>query len=171
MIRLLTLCLLTLALSACGFHLRNALSLPTDLGPVRVIAADPYSSLAESLSQALERAGALPAAADASTGVATLQVVSERWSTRPLAIDERGRAQEFTLRYAVIFKLSRADGSVAVPQQVIELSRDYVAPPNDAIGQASQSELLARELRRDMTASVLRRVEAVSRTPRPAGAK
>lgn len=163
MTRLLTICLLTLALSACGFHLRNALSLPTELGPVRVIASDPYSALAESLSQALERAGAVPAAADASTGVATLQVVSERWASTPLAIDQLGRAQEYTLRYAVIFKLTRADGSVAVPQQVIELSRDYVAPPNDSIGQSSQAELLARELRREMTASVLRRIEAVSR--------
>ena len=163
MIRLLLATFLALSLGACGFHLRNALTLPADLGPVRVIAVDPYSALGESLAQALERAGATPAAADAKGPVATLQIVSERWANTPLAIDQLGRAQEYTLRYAVAFTLTRADGAVLVPRQVIELSRDYVAPPSDSIGQASESELLARELRREMTASVLRRVEAVSR--------
>ena len=37
MIRPVAVTLLALALSACGFHLRNALSLPADLGPVRVV--------------------------------------------------------------------------------------------------------------------------------------
>ena len=50
--------LMTLMLSACGFHLRSALTLPPDLGPVRVVAGDPYSPLAESLAVALEHAGA-----------------------------------------------------------------------------------------------------------------
>ena len=44
---------LVLALSACGFHLREALELPPDLGPVRVVSVDRYSPLAESLSQSL----------------------------------------------------------------------------------------------------------------------
>jgi len=53
--------LLPLVLAACGFHLRNALALPSDLGPLRVVTSDPYSQLGESLSEALLRAGATPA--------------------------------------------------------------------------------------------------------------
>ena len=71
------------------------------------------------------------------------------------------------LRYAVVFSLRRADGSVAVPQQSVELSRDYLAPALDSIGKASERELLVRELQRDMAASILRRVDAASA---PAGA-
>ena len=40
-------------LSACGFHLRGALALPADIGPIRVTAGDPYSPLAQGLAQAL----------------------------------------------------------------------------------------------------------------------
>ena len=47
-----------------------------------------------------------------------------------------------------------------VPQQAVELSRDYMAPPADSIGTTSERELLARELRRDMAAAILRRVDA-----------
>jgi len=150
-------------LTGCGFHLRNALNLPANLGPIRVLASDPYSALAENLAEGLKRAGAQAAPADATEGVATLQVISEQWADTPISYDQFSRAQEFTLRYAVIFTLRRADGSVAVPQQAVELGRDYLAPAVDSIGKASERELLVRELRRDMAVAILRRVDAASK--------
>ena len=155
--------LLAFALSGCGFHLRDALSLPSDLGPLRVVSPDPYSPLATEVSEALSRAGAIPAAPDATTGVATLRIVSERWASTPISVDVEGRAQEYTLRYAVIFRLNRADGSEMVPQQVIELSRDYISVPTNSSGTEGEREILSRELRHEMAASILRRVDAASR--------
>ena len=161
--RLLALVLAAGLLSGCGFHLRNALNLPENLGPVRVLASDPYSPLAENLADGLRRAGAQPAATDAIDGVATLQVISEQWADTPISHDQFGRAQEFTLRYAVIFSMRRGDGSIVVPQQAVELSRDYLAPVVDSIGKASEREMLVVELRRDMAAAILRRVDAASK--------
>jgi LPS-assembly lipoprotein len=154
-------------LSGCGFHPRNAPSLPTNLGPVRVLANDPYSALADNLADGLQRAGAEAAPADATTGVATLQVISEQWADTPISQDQFGRAQEFTLRYAVVFTLRRGDDSVVVPQQAVELSRDYLAPALDSIGKASERELLVRELRRDMATAILRRVDAATKHAAP----
>ena len=161
--RLAILALSAALLSGCGFHLRNALNLPADLGPVRVLAADRYSPLADMLADGLQRAGAQAAPAEASDGVATLQVLSEQWADTPISNDQSGRAQEYALRYAVVFSLRRADGSSAVPQQAVELSRDYLAPAVDSIGKASEREMLVRELRRDMAAAILRRVDAASK--------
>lgn len=166
--RLATFILATALLTGCGFHLRNALTLPQDLGPVRVLASDPYSPLAQSLADGLQRAGAQAAPADAGEGVATLQVVTEQWADTPISHDQFGRAQEFSLRYAVIFTLRRADGSTAVPQQAVELARDYLAPAVDSIGKASEREMLVRELQRDMAAAILRRVDAASKPVPPA---
>jgi LPS-assembly lipoprotein len=154
--------LLLLGLAACGFHLRDALLLPPDLGPLRVAARDPDSALALALEQSLARAGATMAAEDA-TDVATLNLVGERWGNTPISVDQFGRAQEFTLRYAAIFNLRRADGSDLVPQQAIELSRDYISVPTRSIGTEGERETLSREMRRDMVASILRRIDAVSR--------
>lgn len=163
MIRKTCILVLALALSGCGFHLRNALSLPPDLGPVQVQSSDPYSPLALSLSQALERAGATLVQGEPEDDVAVLELLSERWGNRPLSIDQRGRAQEFSLRHAVVFELRAADGRVLVPRQVIELSREYVAPPTNAIGTDSERGILAREMQREMTASILRRIDAAVR--------
>jgi LPS-assembly lipoprotein len=155
-------CLLALLVSACGFHLRNALTLPPDLGPVRVESRDPYSPLALSLEQALRRAGAEVVEVP-SRDVAVLDIVSERWANMPLSVDAQGRALEYTLRYAVFFELRDADGTTVVPQQGVELMRDYVSPPENTIGTDSESEILARELRREMIAAVLRRIDAAAR--------
>lgn len=166
--RLAAIALAAALLTGCGFHLRNALNLPQDLGPVRVVAGDPYSALADFLAEGLQRAGAQAAPAGADTGVATLRIISEQWADTPISYDQFGRAQEFSLRYAVIFSMRRADGSEAVPQQAVELSRDYLAPAVDSIGKASERELLVRELRREMAAAILRRVDAASKPATPA---
>ncbi|MBN8262997.1 MAG: hypothetical protein J0L59_11790 [Xanthomonadales bacterium] len=166
--RLASFALAAALLSGCGFHLRNALNLPENLGPVRVVAGDPYSALADNLAEGLQTAGAQAAPAGAETGVATLRIVSEQWADTPISHDQFGRAQEFSLRYAVIFSMQRADGSVVVPQQAVELARDYLAPAVDSIGKASERELLVRELRRDMAAAILRRVDAASKPAAPA---
>ena len=71
---------LLLPLAGCGFQLRSALVLPPDIGPVTVIARDPYSPLADTLARSLERAGAIPAAADAVETSARLEILSEKWA-------------------------------------------------------------------------------------------
>lgn len=152
-------CLAALLLAGCGFHLRDALVLPPDLGPVRVVAADPYSSLAQSLADALERAGAV-APASPREEAATLRVSSERWASTPIAIDQFGRAQEYSLRYAVVFELQRADGTALIPSQAVELSRDYVSSPTNLIGSESERDILASELRREMSGAILRRIDS-----------
>lgn len=171
--RLFALVLAAVVLSGCGFHLRNRIALPADLGPVRVAGATTsYSELVTSLSRGLQAAGATLATQvgdeqpedDGAEQVATLRVVSERWGDLPIAIDEAGRAQEFTLRYAVVFAFKKADGTDLVPQQVVELSRDYVSPPEDATGTTTEREVLADELRREMSASILRRIDGVVRS-------
>lgn len=162
MIRRLFPLVLVLALSACGFHLRSALTLPPDLGPVKVVSVDRRSPLAESLAQALTRAGAVPATS-ATAAAAVLDLQAERWGDTPISVDSFGRAQEFSLRYAVVFELRKADGTRLVPRQTIELTRDYISIPANPIGTEGERDILVRELRREMTASVLRRIDAVTR--------
>ena len=169
MTRFLLALVLTTTLAGCGFHLRNKLMLPADAAAVKVVSTAPYSELAKLLRRGLQSSGAVVADADSvddstdGVPVAQLQVVSERWGDLPIAIDAQGRAQEYSLRYAVIFVFRREDGSVLVPQQVIELSRDYVSPPTDATGTTTEREILADELRREMSASIIRRIDSVVR--------
>ena len=159
--RLLALLLSVVAASACGFHLRDALRLPENLGPVRVVSVDRYSPLAQSLSLSLERGGAQIAGTDV-PDASVLDVLSEQWGDTPVAVDAFGRTQELSLRYAVVFELRTGDGTLLVPRQTIELSRDYVSNPVNAIGTEGERDILMRELRREMVAAIVRRIDAYS---------
>lgn len=141
MTRILLALVLVLGLAGCGFHLRNKLMLPTDTAPVKVVSTAPYSELVKLLNRSLLASGAKLADEDSKGPSTQLRVLSERWGDLPIAIDSQGRAQEYSLRYAVIFIFRREDGSELVPQQVIELSRDYVSPPTDATGTTTEREI------------------------------
>jgi LPS-assembly lipoprotein len=154
---------LALAVSACGFHLRDALVLPSDIGTVRVASVDRYSPLADSLTHSIQRAGAQIASTD-DPNATVVDLLSERWGDTPISVDQFGRAQEFNLRYAVVFEVRKADGTKPVPRQAVELARDYVSNPVNAIGTEGERELLVKELRREMAASIIRRLGAVART-------
>ena len=172
--RLLISLLVAAGLAGCGFHPRNALMLPADVPAVQVTSNVPYSELSKLLERNLRASGAQiitsagddadPGKVELAADAARLQVLSERWGDLPIAIDGQGRAQEYRMRYAAIFVFKRADGTELVPQQVIELSRDYVAPPTDATGTTTEREILATELRREMAASILRRIDGVVRS-------
>lgn len=159
---------LAVSLSACGFHLRNTLTLPEDAPAVKVDSAVRYSELVKHLNRGLRASGASviedeAPVAEGRQPFAHLRIRSERWGDLPIAIDGRGRAQEYSLRYAVIFSFAHPDGTVLVPEQVIEISRDYISQPSDVTGTATERELLADELRREMSASILRRIDSVIR--------
>src|SRR3546814_9462023 len=64
---------------------------------------------------------------DAADNVATLRIHLEKWGSTPISIDQFGRAQEYTLRYAVVFSLDKADGSNVVPEQTVERSEEHTS--------------------------------------------
>ena len=162
------LCTLVIGMmTGCGFYLRGHLTLPPDFAEVQVQSSTPYSTLVKILRQMI-RASNISVVADneaASAGavVGQLNILSERWGDLPIAIDAHGRVQEYSVRYATLFTLIDAKNTVIVPQQMVELSRDYLSPPQDATGTATEREILANELRREMAASILRRVDSVVR--------
>ena len=158
---LLLLCLFAV-LAGCGFHPRNTLALADELGPVKVVTADPYSPLAYGLSTDLRRAGA--EAAVEGQPSSTLHVRSERIATRPLSVDRNATVREYESRYVVKFELLDAAGKAVVPLQEVVLAREYTYDALRPSGSPQEQELLQTELRREMQVAILRRIGAVLRT-------
>jgi len=98
--------------------------------------------------------------------IASLRIGEETWSTKPLSVDELARVREYITRYRVQFSLVDASGNVLVAPQTLELSREYTYDITASAGSPAEQELIQRELRRDMEAAILRRLDVVLR-PRP----
>ena len=154
-------------ITGCGFYLRGRLTLPPDMTAIRIQSSTPYSALVKLLRQTI-RASKIAVTDDetataGATTVGQLTILTERWGDLAISIDNHGRAQEYSVRYATLFTLVDGKDRVIVPQQMIELSRDYLSPPQDATGTATEREILSNELRREMAAAILRRVDSVVR--------
>ena len=159
--RFLVLLLAALALAGCGFHPRAQLQLPETLNPLVVETSDPYSPLGLELAATLERAGIVPG--KPGTPAAALRITAEQWHTAPLSVDQLARVREYITRYRVQFALVDATGKTVVEPQTIELSREYTYDITASAGSPAEQELIQRELRRDMQAAILRRLDVVLR--------
>jgi LPS-assembly lipoprotein len=159
--RIPTVLALALLMSACGFQPRRALELPDSLMPVRVQSGDAYSPLAASLERSFERVGAVTERPDAARS--TLRIHAEQWSEGPVSTDASARIQEYVTRLAVEFDMADAGGATRVPRQRIELSREYSFDAARSFGTPSEQAVIRDELRRDMAAAILRRVDIALR--------
>ena len=155
-------CWSAITLGGCGFHPRAELTIPANLGPVKVVGSDPYSPLADSLSRALTRADA-QAAAPTDDKVATLRVVSETWTEGPLSVDSFAHVREYIITYTVKFSFVSADNSDIAPLQDIKLQRDYTYDDSHALGASQEQSTIREEMQRDMAASIMRRIDIALR--------
>ncbi|MCQ4165302.1 LPS-assembly lipoprotein LptE [Tahibacter harae] len=151
-----------LLLAGCGFHLREQAEVPDALKRVRLEIADPGSLLYRDLPGALQRAGA-SVQEQAGSDVATLRIPVSTLGSEALSVGATARVREYTMRYRVELEAVDAAGTVILPRQVIELSRDYTFDETQALGVAAQEDELRKQLQRDMVQAILRRLEALGR--------
>jgi LPS-assembly lipoprotein len=154
-----------LALAGCGFHLRKEASLPASMKKVHIQIGDPTSPLAKELAKALPRSGT-EVVAEPGPDVAIMNISANAFSTDVLSVSGGARANEYSLRYHVEFEVLNAAGTAMLPKQVIELSRDFTFDASQALGVAAEVDLLTQELQRDMTQTILRRLEAIANAER-----
>ncbi|MFC4728193.1 LPS assembly lipoprotein LptE [Coralloluteibacterium thermophilus] len=151
-----------LLLASCGFAPRGALVMPDGLGPVRVTGSDPYSPLVTGVSRALQRQGVALADGDRA-GTAVLTLGNESFRQGPLMAENFSSIQEYVTTYTATVQLRDARGNEVIPLQTVTLEREYVYDTRSPIGTPAEQELIQEELRRDMVAAILRRVDAALR--------
>jgi LPS-assembly lipoprotein len=145
------------ATAGCGFHLRGSggALLPPTLATLRVVMTGTTINqpLAVAVREAVTQAGAKVVE---SGDVPTLSLLEERIESQVAAVrTTTGKASEYTLRYAVSFRL---DGTQLVPVQTIRLQRDYSFDPNNIIAKEQEERDLQRDLRRDAAQQIVRRL-------------
>lgn len=152
--------LLTLALAACGFKLRQDVAWPAAWQPLQIAVADPVSPLKQELEQRLRGQNVVISAADP---VAVLEIRRESLFREVLSVDERARVSEYILRLEVEFTVRVGEREV-LPLSTLSLSRDYSFDELQALGAAQEEELITTELRREIARRIL---DAATRVATP----
>lgn len=148
-------------LSACGFHLRQSAALPVPMQQQVYLNVTGGGELPRELARALN-VRKVQVVDQAAPGVAELDVASQ-FRTDVLTSTGFARVGEYAVRYHVDLSLKDGSGTVVLPQQGIDLSHEFTFDPFQAIGTAAQTEVIERDLTREMTDAIMRRLEAAGR--------
>jgi LPS-assembly lipoprotein len=148
-------------LSACGFHLRRSAPLPAPMQQQVFLNVTGGGELPRDLSRALN-ARKVQVLDQSAPGLAELDVKAQ-FRTDVLTSTGFKRVGEYAVRYHVDFLLKDGSGTVVLPQQSIDLSHEFTFDPFQAIGTAAQTEVIQRDLSREMTDAIMRRLEAAGR--------
>jgi LPS-assembly lipoprotein len=152
----------TLAVSACGFHMRGEVQLPPSMQRVHVQIADPYSPLGRDLEAALKRSGAKVENA-AGEGIAEISIPAVSIAPIVRSVGANAFVNEFSMVYHVEMQITDANGKVLMPKQVIEHSREFTFDQTQAIGTSAEQDEIKKEMERDMVPALLRKIEAAER--------
>ncbi len=150
-----------LALTACGFHLRENVKLPPSMQQVHLDVSG-NSDFERHLARTLETSG-VTVVDESGPGVAELRAPIVRFSSESLTAGGYVRITEAAVRFHVEFDVVDPAGQTLVDRQTIDMSREYSYDATDAIGNASQVEALQKSLGDDMVQAILFRLQAAGK--------
>ncbi|MBP1475050.1 hypothetical protein J7I44_12120 [Frateuria sp. MAH-13] len=158
-----SLLLCTLALSACGFHLRQSAALPTSMQRMHLTVSG-GGSLQRDLARALEDSG-VTVEDQGGEGIAELKIPVAAFNTDTLSVSGGARVTEYSVHYQVRFEVDDSNGRPLVAQQRIDMSRDFSYDALNTVGTNAQVEEIRRSLNDDMVQAILFRLQAAGRHP------
>ena len=161
-LRGLLVCAGIVALSACGFHMRGEAKLPAGMQRVYLQVSDPFSPLKRDLEGALTRSGAT-VVNKPGDGIADITISNLSLSPTVRSVGANAFVNEFTMLYHVELQITDGSGKVVVPKQVVEQSRVFTFDQTQAIGTGAEQDEIKKEMERDMTQVVMRKVESAER--------
>lgn len=141
---------LALTVSACGFHLRGNIPLPEGINSLFVKA--PTGTFKNKLEEVLVGSGATVASSEKSAK-AILDISKVSLNTEVGTLDARGKANSYTLVLTVTYSLLDLDGVEHRQASLVE-RRSYNFNPELVI----ESESEERELKLDMEESISLRI-------------
>lgn len=149
--------------SACGFHLRQSAALPPGMKKIHLTVSG-GGKLERELTRALENSD-VTIVDKPSVDAAELAVTSNTFRTDSLTVSGTARVTEYAVRYHVDFNAKAGDGTVIIPSQAVDMSREFSYDATNTIGTASQTEELQRSLIGDMVQAILFRLQAAGAHP------
>jgi len=154
-----------LALPGCGFALRGAPKFAFE--SLRVQGSD-GTPVARELQQVLSDAGVrvfnsrLPASPEGETGQVVLTVITDQRERSVVGQTAAGQVRELQLRTRFRFRLATAQGAHLLDETELLLERDISYTETAALAKEAEEALQYRDMQRDITQQVMRRLAAVT---------
>jgi LPS-assembly lipoprotein len=152
---------LPLAVSACGFQLRQA---PNFAFNSIYIGGSPNSSLGNELKRTIAYSDGVTVVADparVASAQVVLDVLSEQREKIVVGVNATGQVREFQLRTRLKFRLRTPQGKELIPDTELLQQRDISFNESAVLAKESEENLLYRDMQTDIVQQLMRRLAAV----------
>jgi LPS-assembly lipoprotein len=147
----------TLAVAACGFHLRGYAPLTFS---TLYISAPGNPSMLTDLRRAIEGNGGTKLVDKPTEAQAILDITAVVDDKQVLSLTSGGRVQEYALSKRVNFSLHDAAGKELIPAAEIVIRRSYTFNESEVLARLSEEERTLKEMQSDAVQQILRRLQA-----------
>lgn len=151
---------LSIALSACGFHLRGEANYPFATLFLNSAATLPLTT---ELKRSLEGIGSAKLVATAAAAEAVLEVNAVEDTKQILSLSGGGKVAEFLLTKRVLFRVHDQDGNDWLPTSEVLVRRSYTYNDTEALAKEAQEQRLLREMQTDAVQQIVRRLQAAKK--------
>lgn len=152
--------LATLALGACGFHLRGTgagVTVSDEWRSMYLVTNNPNSEFSRAVQTSFAANGIQWA--DEQDGANYLLVLgSERFSQRNLSLNAEARAAEFELTLASTFSVRNQQGEQILPNTTASVLKQMENDPSNVVGKAEEIRILRSEMRTELAQQIMRRI-------------
>jgi LPS-assembly lipoprotein len=152
--------LLISMVSACGWQLRGATTLPNDLTSLYVSAEDAHGALITEIKQQL-KANKVMAATSASAAPYTLAILEEESDRRTAGVGSDALTSAYEITLKAEYEIRSQNGAVLAPATTATTTRTYNYSASNASSAVQEEAILLREMRRDIARQMLRRLQAL----------
>ncbi len=153
-----SLLLMSLLLSACGYHLRGAVNLPQELKAVYLQGESP--ELHDQFSKSMESSSGKLLSSQDKAGI-VIRFFDEKMNRRVLSLSARGRANDFELDYRVEYEFATAGNAILMPRQAIEVKREYFNDQQDIIAKDNEEAVIRNEIYQQAVRAIINRARLV----------
>jgi LPS-assembly lipoprotein len=150
-----SLILLFLFLSACGYHLRGDIDLPQGMENIYVEAAS--SNLEKEMKKSLKLSQGKLVSSAPEAGI-IIKFAQEEMNSRITSISAAGRANEFQLSYNVMFSIYEPSGKLLLGDQKINIKREYFNDQTDILGKSNEESVIRTEMYQQAVSSIMSRL-------------
>ncbi len=149
---------IVLMLYACGFQLRGSIILSEEIAPVYIEHGNLFQLGREIRS--LLATNKIEVVSKESQSRSTLVLVRDGRDRRVLSVDGSGRAKEYLLTYTVDFAIKiKQSGDTS---DSLTISRSLLFDPDAVLAVTNESEILYRDMQRDIARLILLKLQALS---------
>jgi LPS-assembly lipoprotein len=130
-------------ISACGYHLRGAIELPSELKNVYIEGAS--TQLLEQFKLALQSSAVQMVNSRAEAGI-VIVVSNEENLTRSLSLGAGGRSNQYGLEYRLNYKITNAKDVILMESSPVEIRREYFNNQQVILGKENEEATIRNEM-------------------------